>query len=164
MERAFREKGSTYSQIQLLEHDLLSRSTPYALAWPDEEDQAAVLGAPGESAHAMQRCMALGALETGESPLGLVFQFRLTDEFFLALLHLHRWFFLQAIRESPGNPFEHPFAHSVKTVVVTSHKLIRALRAIYIYQPAITAAFRPFWTHAYSAAVRHHVSRRRRGS
>lgn len=160
VERAFREQGSTYSQIQLLENELLNQPTTFTLAWPDEEDQAAVLGAPGESAQAIRRYMAMSALETGEHPLRVWSGDSVLIDRFLALLHLHRWFFLQAIREKPRNPFEHPFAHSVKTVIATSHKLIRALRVIYTYQPAITAAFRPFWTHAYSAAVRH-VSRRK---
>jgi len=134
VERAFREKGSTYSQIQLLENELRGQSPPPAIAWPEGDEQAAVLGAPEESSQAIQRYMVVGALET-------------------ALLHLHRWFFLQAIREMPQNPFEHPFGRSVKTVIQTSHALVTWLQTIYQYQPAITTVFRLCWTHAYSATM-----------
>lgn len=69
------------------------------------------------------------------------------------ILHLNRWFFIQAIKEMPENPFEHPFSYSVRIVLESSHDLIEGLRDVYQYQPTITTSFRPFWTHAFSAAV-----------
>jgi hypothetical protein len=157
VESAFRGKGSTYSQIQLLENDLRDQRPPRAISWPEKDEQAAILGAPGESSQAMQRYVAFASAETGKAfyiPSRTLFLTGPPSSLFSALLHLHRWFFLQAIRENPGNPFEHPFAHSVKTVLESSHALIAALHTIYQYQPAITATFRAFWIHAYSAAVR----------
>ncbi|KAF8575568.1 hypothetical protein K439DRAFT_732806 [Ramaria rubella] len=135
VERAFREKGTTYSQIQLLENDLRAQHPPPSIAWPESaSERAAVLSVPGDPGGPLQRFMARGSLET-------------------ALLHLHRWFFLQAIRETPQSPFDHPFAHSVKAVIEASHALIKALHDIYRYQPGPTANFRPFWTHTFSAAM-----------
>jgi hypothetical protein len=32
------------------------------------------------------------------------------------LLHLHRWFFMQAVREKPYDPLEHQYSYSVRTV------------------------------------------------
>ncbi|KAF8513608.1 hypothetical protein JB92DRAFT_2922559 [Gautieria morchelliformis] len=135
-EKAFREKGSTYSLIQLYEHELRVLTPPPSMAWPAESEKAVALGGSANPTRAMQRSLTKASFET-------------------ALLHLHRWFFVQAIREMPENPFDHPFSHSVKTVIDSSHALIETLHCIYQYQPTVTACFRPLWTHAFSAAMVH---------
>jgi len=73
VERAFREKGATYSQIQLLENDLRAQPPPPAISWPEGDEQAAMLGAPGQSTCAVQRYMAMGSLITGRCPPPCIF-------------------------------------------------------------------------------------------
>lgn len=100
----------------------------------------------------MQRFLTKASFETGNGALIIICTY--FDSKTTALLHLHRWFFIQAIREKPDNPFDHPFGYSVKTVLDSSYALIEALHDIYQYQPTFAACFRPSWTHAFSAAVR----------
>lgn len=136
VDRAFRDKGSTYSLIQQLNSELSNVPQPPAIEWPEDATRRAlVLGVPvGEHKRAMQRFLAKASIETG-------------------ILHLHRWFFLQVIRDNPGNPFEHLFASSVKTALEASCKLIRATHDIYRFQHVSAVAFRTLWTHAYSATM-----------
>ncbi|KIJ40914.1 hypothetical protein M422DRAFT_780572 [Sphaerobolus stellatus SS14] len=135
VERAFRaEKGATYSQIQQLEQEIQTIPTPSAISWPKDEEKTTLLGGPRQQVTAMERYLANGSIET-------------------AFLHINLWFFRQAIRESPANPFDHPFAYSVRRVIESSIKLLDMLRDIYTYQPINTAVFRPAWTYSYSAAM-----------
>lgn len=68
VEKAFREKGSTYSQIQLYEQELRGLTPPPSIEWPTEsgKERAALLGGNANSARAMQRFVTKASLETGE--------------------------------------------------------------------------------------------------
>ncbi|KAF8500605.1 hypothetical protein BU17DRAFT_72086 [Hysterangium stoloniferum] len=135
VERAFREKGATYSQFLVLESEIRRQSPPPWIDWPDDDgERMAVLSMPGESERAMQRFLAKGSFESG-------------------LLHMHRWFFLQTLRDQPSDPYDHPFGQSVRAVIDASHKLVHAVRDIYATQPVTATAFRPMWTHCYSAGM-----------
>lgn len=151
VERAFREKGSTYSQMSLFDTELREVTPPPSLEWPTKNDIAARLGG-ADPTKALQIFVTKAAFETG---IFFAFGYRIyaSDWTIIALVHIHRWFFIQAIWEMPENPFDHPFGHSVKTILGSSHTFIEALHDTYQHQPTGTACFRPFWTHAFSAAV-----------
>jgi len=66
VERAFREKGSTYSQIQQLEQEVQAIPPPPAITWPTEDAQKALLlSGPHNQSSAMIRYIANGSVESG---------------------------------------------------------------------------------------------------
>ncbi|GJJ06680.1 hypothetical protein Clacol_000875 [Clathrus columnatus] len=134
--KAFREKGSTYALIQQLDSELRNVYCPHSIEWPEDAAQrAAVLNLPPhDNTNAMQRYLAKAARETG-------------------ILHLHRWFFQQAIHDNTGNPFQHHFGFSVKATLKASSEIIRAKRDIYTFQRVNTITLRFLWLHTYSAAM-----------
>lgn len=68
VDRAFREKGSTYSLIHQLNNELRNVPQPPAIEWPEDATlRAVVLGVPvGEHKRAMQRFLAKVSIETGK--------------------------------------------------------------------------------------------------
>lgn len=92
------------------------------------------------------------------------------DVFLIALLHLHRWFFMQAIRERHEDPLDHPYSFSVRTVYVdaffhgaylicsissyqSASAILSGLGTTYNHHPVIVSRCKTAWASAFSAAV-----------
>ncbi|KAF8517954.1 hypothetical protein BU17DRAFT_49227 [Hysterangium stoloniferum] len=133
IDQAFRSKGTTYSQILTLDQKLRNHPIPSLLWWPLTPD---ILSEKlRHSPHlAMQRYMRLNMQES-------------------SLLHLHRRFFMQAIRANPEDPLQHQFGYSVRAVFSSACATISGLISIYQAQPHLVCRFPIAWSHGFSAAI-----------
>lgn len=112
-DQAFRSKDATYSRIMALDKQLRHHYTPAPLRWPTTK--GAMYQKLGRTRVTGMQC--LGRIVLQESSTHRSRPMRsCTDRTGAGLLHLHRWFFMQAVLEKPNDPLEHQFAHSVRTV------------------------------------------------
>ncbi|GJJ11196.1 hypothetical protein Clacol_005428 [Clathrus columnatus] len=133
VEQAFRSKGTTYSQILTLDQKLRNHPAPSILWWPPSQE--ALLEKLRHSPPlAMQCYMRLNLQES-------------------SLLHLHRRFFMQAIRANPTDPFQHHFGPSVRFVFSSACAMICGLWAIYHSHALVVRRFPIAWSHGFSAAI-----------
>ena len=78
------------------------------------------------------------------------FDFRDTP---LGLLHLHRRFFMQALRANPTDPLQHQFGHSVRAAFASACAASSGFWSIYQVQPLLIRRFPIAWSNGFSAAV-----------
>jgi len=133
IDQAFRSKGTTYSLILTLDQKLRNHPTPSLLWWPTSQD-------------------ALAEKLSGSLPLAMQCYMRLNLQE-SSLSHLHRRFFMQAIRANPDDPLQHQFGHSVRAVFSSACATISALCSIFQHQPNLTRRFPIAWSHGFSAAI-----------
>ncbi|GJJ12360.1 hypothetical protein Clacol_006601 [Clathrus columnatus] len=119
-DQAFRSKDVTYSRILALDKQLRHHYTPTALRWPSTK--GAVYQKLGRNRLTGMQCLARSVLQES------------------ALLHLHRWFFMQAVREKPFDPLEHPYSFSLTmgTLVVSAPTIPLAHPAMLEFEKACT--------------------------
>ncbi|KAF8517529.1 hypothetical protein BU17DRAFT_91655 [Hysterangium stoloniferum] len=129
-DQAFRGKDVTYSRILALDKQLRNHHTPTALRWP--ATKGAMYQKLGRTRLTGMQCLARIVLQES------------------GLLHLHRWFFIQAIREKPYDPLEHPYAFSVRTV---AYQILMALNTSYGHHPVLVSRCKTAWATAFSAAL-----------
>ncbi|GJE98290.1 fungal-specific transcription factor domain-containing protein [Phanerochaete sordida] len=70
----------------------------------------------------------------------------------IALLHLHRNYFTQALTSSQEFSIKHRYAPSVLAVYSSACKLIWTVDALYSWEPALSSRFMVFWSNCFSAA------------
>ncbi|KAF8519663.1 hypothetical protein JB92DRAFT_2808469 [Gautieria morchelliformis] len=133
IDQAFRSKGTTYSQILTLDQKLRNHPIPPVLSWPRSPD-------------------ALAEKLSGSTPLAMQCYMRLILQE-SSLSHLHRRFFMQAIRTNPDDPLQHQFGHSVRAVFTSACATVSGLCSIFQHQPDITRRFPIAWSHGFSAAI-----------
>ncbi|KIJ44330.1 hypothetical protein M422DRAFT_30475 [Sphaerobolus stellatus SS14] len=132
-DQAFRSKDVTYSKIMSLDKQLRHHSVPPALRWPSTK--GAMYQKLGRNRLTGMQCLARIVLQES------------------ALLHLHRWFFMQAVREKPLDPLEHPYSFSVRTVYQSASAVLMALSTMYGYHPVLVSRCKTAWAAAFSAGL-----------
>ncbi|KAF8499931.1 hypothetical protein JB92DRAFT_3124774 [Gautieria morchelliformis] len=132
-DQAFRAKDVTYSRILALEKQLRHHPTPVPLRWPSTK--GAMYQKLGRARLTGMQC--LGRIILQES----------------SLLHLHRWFFMQAVREKPHDPLDHQYSYSVRTVYQSASAILMSLGTMYAYHPVLVSRCKTAWAHAFSAAL-----------
>ncbi|KAF8582323.1 hypothetical protein K439DRAFT_1635430 [Ramaria rubella] len=131
--QAFRAKDVTYSRILALDKQLRHHHTPASLRWPSTK--GAMYQKLGRARLTGMQCLARIILQES------------------SLLHLHRWFFMQAVREKPFDPLEHQFAYSVRTVYQSASAILASLGSMYGYHPVLVSRCKTAWATAFSAAL-----------
>ncbi|KAI6125436.1 fungal-specific transcription factor domain-containing protein [Pisolithus croceorrhizus] len=69
------------------------------------------------------------------------------------LLHLHRGYFAQAIKEAPDDPLKHKFSPSVTAAYYSSRKLVSNLKSLYTVHPDPVGGQQWFWSSFFSSCV-----------
>lgn len=69
------------------------------------------------------------------------------------LLHLHRGYFAQAIKESPDDPLKHKFSRSVTAAYHSSRQLVSNLKSLYTVHPGPVGRQQWFWSSFFSSCV-----------
>lgn len=114
-DQAFRAKDVTYSRILALDKQLRHHPTPAPLRWPSTK--GAMYQKLGRTRLTGMQC--LGRIILQESSKfdsisgSSCAAYTILPE---GLLHLHRWFFMKAVRENPYDPLDHQYSYSVRTV------------------------------------------------
>ena len=71
----------------------------------------------------------------------------------IAMIHIHRTFFAQALLDHPNNPLASPYAPSFLAANRCASVLIKSFIHHHERCPALCSRFWGMWTHAFSAAV-----------
>jgi len=132
-DQAFRSKDVTYSRILALDKQLRHHPVPAPLRWPSTK--GAIYQKLGRTRLTGMQCLARIILQES------------------ALLHLHRWFFMQAIRERHEDPLDHPYSFSVRTVYQSASAILSGLGTTYNHHPVIVSRCKTAWASAFSAAL-----------
>jgi hypothetical protein len=69
-------------------------------------------------------------------------------------MYIHRPYFWEAISKHPDDPSKSPFWHSVVAAYDSAATLVHDVRRLWLAYPRLIERMAPFWSHAYSAAVR----------
>lgn len=114
-DQAFRAKDVTYSRILALDKQLRHHPTPSPLRWPST--RGAMYQKLGRTRLTGMQCLGRIILQESSAfyrvsgPSFVVYPLLLQG-----LLHLHRWFFMKAVREKAFDPLDHQYSYSVRTV------------------------------------------------